>query len=561
MKRYFYKEKRYYYFGFEEDQNIMKWVKGKIKAKYNPANKEWYVEASLFNLPLIQDLIKQYNFVEMYPQRKREIELSPFETIVKPEDLKPLIADLEFNKVPRYYQLEAIAYLINHGNCINGSDVGLGKTFETILFLEIMDFFPCIITCPATVKTGWEKEWKALNPSRSVSIIWSGKENNWNADVTIINYDLLGEAELFEDKKTGKKVSKVEVKFDILKQRKYQAIVGDEIHFLKNPKAIRSKAFKKISKTIPNIYALSGSLILNRPSELNNILTLIKKQNDIFSDWEYFHYRYCNMKITPYGRDTKSSCNVKELFEILSHYCYIRKEKRDVLTELPPIIEQVIEVEISNSKIYRSAEKDLIKYLEEIDLDKMENALRAEVLVKMSTLSSLSIQGKMKEIEKYVKEWLESNEEQKLLVFGIHKDPLKKLHDKFKDSCLITGDTSASQKEEQKNLFINDPEKRVLFANIDCIGTGVDGLQYVCSNGLIMELPKQPGTLVQAIGRLERMGQKNSINLVYILSPETTDVLSVEMLNHKKGITDYVCKGYRDNDTLKFLKQLKSWVQ
>ena len=96
-----------------------------------------------------------------------------------------------------------------------------------------------------------------------------------------------------------------------------------------------------------------------------------------------------------------------------------------------------------------------------------------------------------------------------------------------------------------------------MFANIDCIGTGVDGLQKVCSNGFFIELPVKPSLLVQAIGRLERMGQKNSINISYLLALNTIDMKIWEVLKEKKNITDTVIKGYEDDVSLNLLKTYK----
>lgn len=557
MKRYFYKEKNWYYFGFEYNKSLINELERHLKAKYNPANKEFYLQVELWNLSSVQKFIEENGFVERKPIREREVLLSPFPTLITEEDIEILLPELNPNYSLRNYQCEGVSYLINHGNCINGCSAGLGKTRTTIFFAEFLNLFPCIIVCPATVKSGWEREWNTLFPNRSVSVIGTAKKKNWDADVTIINYDLIGSSSYYMSKK-GERKRRVELKFPEFQQREYKLIVADEIHLLKNSKAIRSKAFSLLSKNIERIIGLSGTLIMNRPAELQNILRLIKRYDDIFPDWEYFYYRYCNMKITEYGRDTSFASNIDELFEVLSHYCYFRKEKRDVLTELPPIIEQVVEMGISNKKAYKQAEENFIDYLEAIDIDKIEAALKAETLVQLNTLFSLSVNGKLKEMEQYITEWLEANEDEKLLVFGTHKAPLELLASKIGESCLITGDLSLVQKEKEKNSFIQNKDKRVLFANIQCIGTGVDGLQEVCSNGMFIELPMRPSDLEQAIGRLERMGQKSCINIYYLLSPETIDMKLWQVLSDKKTISDRVIKGYDDDVSLGLLKKYRS---
>ena len=50
-----------------------------------------------------------------------------------------------------------------------------------------------------------------------------------------------------------------------------------------------------------------------------------------------------------------------------------------------------------------------------------EKAQEAEHLVALGTLRKLSIEGKLKAIESYLRDWSQSNE--KLVVFGLHREP------------------------------------------------------------------------------------------------------------------------------------------
>ena len=540
---YFYKEKGYYYIGFPYRPQMVEKVKKRFKdIKYNPANKEWYIYAELWNLPFILKFLKEYQFVEKIPDRKRTIPLAPIEEDVTLEDIELILPTLNLNRTLRDYQKEALQYFFNHGNCINGCDCGLGKSCISIFYLEMAELFPSIIVCPASVKESWRKEWKRISPNRSVSVIDSqNKTNDWSSDIVIINYDILGE-------KDGKGVK---IRYPELTSRTYQCIISDEIHFLKNPESIRSKSFKKIAKSIPNKMGLSGTSIMSRPSEIKNLLKILDRFNDIFPDDFYFNYRYCNMKVTDFGNNVSCSSNLKELHEILSHYCYFRREKRDVLDELPPVTEQLVEIKIKNKKKYQKAETEFIEYIRCTCAEKLEAALKANQLVQLSVLNQLSVEGKMKGVEMWLKEWIEANEDEKIILFGIRKDPLKQLHEKFPNSVVITGEDNASRKTAKIEEFRKD--KQILFSNIQCIGTGVDGLQEFCSNMAFMELPNRPSDLSQAISRLERMGQKYNINCYFLLSMDTIDVKMWKLLSEKKKVTDITNKGYIDDISLQLL--------
>lgn len=545
---YYYKDAKYWYVGFRYDERLVKEIKRFPGAGYNPENKEWSIPFTLPTVAPLQKWLHDNGFVEgmnYYPS-KRVLEYQEPPVIITPEDVAIACKELGFKRMPRPYQCEGIAYMINHGNCINGDDCGLGKTMQTIMTLELMDAFPALVITPASVKYNWKKEWEKWNPNRTVGVVGRKKkfdENVWQNDVIIINYDILGERGL--DKPTAK--------FKELLKKRWASCVMDEIHFLKSEKALRTKMAKKIVKTVPHVWGLTGTLTQNKPADLIQPFTIIRRFEDIFGSTKEFKYRYCNAKMTVFGMDCSGFSNLEELHELLRMGGYIRRNKRDVLDELPPMVEQTIDVPISNTREYRKAENNLLEYLEKIDINKVNSAVNAPHLVMIQTLKQLSIEGKLPFITTYIKEWLEANEGEQLLVFGVHRIPLQQLAEYFK-APLIQGGVSADKKQQIVNEFSNGGH-RLLFANIQSAGTGTDGLQDNCSNLVYIELPDKSTELEQANARLERMGQRNSINITYLLSPDTIDADIKEMVADKGMITGLVNKGGNENELLtkKFL--------
>lgn len=545
---YYYKDAKYWYVGFRYDERLVKEIKRFVGAGYNPENKEWYIPFALPTVAPLQKWLHDNGFVEgmnYYPS-KRVLEYQEPLAIITPEDVAIACKELGFKRMPRPYQCEGIAYMINHGNCINGDDCGLGKTGQTIATLELMDAFPALVITPASVKYNWKKEWEKWNPTRTVGVVGRKKkfdENVWQNDVIIINYDILGERGL--DKPTAK--------FKELLKKRWASCVMDEIHFLKSEKTLRTKMAKKIVKTVPHVWGLTGTLTQNKPADLIQPFTIIRRFEDIFGSTKEFKYRYCNAKMTVFGMDCSGFSNLEELHELLRMGGYIRRNKRDVLDELPPMVEQTIDVPISNTREYRKAENNLLEYLEKIDINKVNSAVNAPHLVMIQTLKQLSIEGKLPFITTYIKEWLEANEGEQLLVFGVHRMPLQQLAEYFK-APLIQGGVSADKKQQIVNEFSNGGH-RLLFANIQSAGTGTDGLQDNCSNLVYIELPDKSTELEQANARLERMGQRNSINITYLLSPDTIDADIKEMVADKGMITGLVNKGGNENELLtkKFL--------
>lgn len=555
---YYYKEKDYWYFAGLDKEALIR-LKFISSYKRNSTNKELYIKSDPAKEILLKEFVSDCGIEEVDPlsivRTGCKAEIKPFEELLSRKDIKLLIEGLSLLKKPRNYQMDYLYYAINHGNHVNGSSVGTGKSLCSVLYAEMLDLFPCMVVCPASVKSGWLREWKEANPNRQVSVIsTTSPAEDFDADVLVINYDILGK----RTEKNGK--TSIEVRLDGMKKKKFSLVVADEIHFLKNRKSIRSKTFKKLAGKSSAIIGLTGTLIMNRPAELLNILALIGRLKEIAPNDPYHHYffeRYCNMKETFFGMDLTGASNIKELNDLLTKCCYFHVSKRDALKELPPVTENMIECEITNKKAYKSAEEDLLEFIFKHfkDEERVEKAARAEFLVKMNLLKQLSLEGKVKAIKKWIEEWLEANEDDKLLVFGSHSTILKDIQKFFKNSLLVIGETTGKKREKTLSDFSSDPSKRLLFANIGCLGTGVDGLQKVCSNMAILELPPRPSDLVQVIGRLERSGQQNPITIQYLLSSSTIDKDLWEMLKNKKSVTDMLNKGFEDDSSLMILKK------
>ena len=524
-------------FEFDFDKDIIAEIKSSdYNSRFNPELKHWVVPVNDWSKNTIKKIITKYNF---QPKKRKDEKDVIVDYSIKDVDLayiKGLCDARGFTYTPRDYQLESLGYALNKGNLINGDDVGLGKTFEAIIYAETTNSFPCLVIVPASVKYNWGEKWQEIvGSNRDISIIESAetktRKNNWNAEVVIINYDIIG-------KKQG---SGATVKFKELTSTKWKMVIFDEAHFLKEKKAQRSKAAKMIIKPKDiKIQLLTGTATMSKPVELWNLLLLIKSEKYVAEDWYQFVRRYCGGYIGKFGWVTDGATNILELNQKLRDNCYIRREKKDVLKELPEVITEVIKVPITNKRAVIKATDNIIEYiLETKGVEAAEKAEEAEHLVALGTLRKLSIDGKLKAIESYLKDWSQSNE--KLLVFGLHREPLDYLAEKFKAELIAGGVSSKDKQRIVKEWQTN--KSQFLFANMESAGTGVDGLQNVCSNMIITELPWRPSDLWQVIGRLDRSGQKNSPNIKYLLSDDTIDIQMWEMLQAKEEVITAVNKG------------------
>lgn len=521
-------------FTFDYDEDIMKSIKSSdYNARWNPEHEQWILPINDYSRQRILNIVRDYNFKQVEPLQEEEVEVDYSQSEVDYAYLRGLCASKAFTYSPRDYQYEALGYALDRGNVINGDDVGLGKTFEAIMYAEVTNSFPCLAIVPASVKYNWEEKWQEIvGPHRSISVIESAsKKNNWNADVVIINYDIIG-------KKQGKGTT---VKFDELVEVDWAMIIFDEAHFLKEKRAQRSAAAKRITQGDSIIQMLTGTAVMSRPVELWNLLVLAKRDHLIAKDWHQFVTRYCGGYRGKFGWVTDGATNTLELNRRLREICYIRREKRDVLKELPDVTKQVVQVPITNKTAIKRALTDFIQYVRETQgEERADKAMEAEHLVALGALRKLAIEGKLKGIEQYLKDWKQVDGG-KLLVFGLHREPLEYLSEKF-SSMLIAGGVSSIDKQKIVKEWISNGDM-FLFANMQSAGTGVDGLQKVCSNMIIIELPWRPSDLTQAIGRLDRSEQKQATTVSFMLSNETIDAEMWQMLEDKETVTEAVNKG------------------
>ena len=122
------------------------------------------------------------------------------------------------------YQKAGIAYAMEREGTLIGDDMGLGKTMQAIGAINAdPEARRVLIICPASLKLNWAKELRKWLVRPLTIGVADGKF--WpNTDIVIINYDV---------------VAKHRARIDAVE---WDNLTVDECHYLKNPKAQRTKA-------------------------------------------------------------------------------------------------------------------------------------------------------------------------------------------------------------------------------------------------------------------------------------------------------------------------------
>tara|TARA_R110000803_G_scaffold210835_1_gene284160 strand:+ start:28211 stop:29872 length:1662 start_codon:yes stop_codon:yes gene_type:complete len=514
-------------FNFRYNKDIIKDIKLLFNdIKFDSTSKLWHCPNNQFNIDRLEYMSNMYNFIEegheadKYPwEELKKISLVNQEQI---DFVRMAVDNFGFNMKPRDYQVYGVTAMLDTKCCLNGDDMGLGKTGQAIVSIEIGELKPAIVITPASVKYNWEKEWNKWVDNPNISIIDS-KNKNFNAEIVIINYDIL-----------KKHITE-------LKKISWKSMTLDESQFIKNSKSQRSTAVRHLAKKIEYKFLLSGTAIMNRIEEIQHPLKILGYFDTEFGGWKKFIFRYCDAHYGGFGLDTSGASNVLELNHKLRNLCYIRREKSDVLKDMPNRVDQKVEVPFTRRRDILSAAEDIVTYtLRQKGVEAAERAERAIPLVTSTTLKEINIDGKLKGIKNWIKDYTESTND-KLLIFGCSSKSLNILSQDFK-SPIVDGSVSSKNKFNIVQEFMKS-DIQLLFGNIQSLGTGVDGLQEVCSHVLFIDLPDVPTLIEQAVARLHRSGQKKSVNVYYAMSNGGICDIMWDVLSEKYEVTEALNKG------------------
>lgn len=237
--------------------------------------------------------------------------------------------------------------------------------------------------------------------------------------------------------------------------------------------------------------------------------------------------------------------NLKELNYLLHKHCFYRREKSEVLKDLPDKMRSILKCEIENRSEYLKAENDLKNYLKE-NLGKTDaeisKSLRGEVMVMIQILKKIAAKGKVNEVVEHIQEVVEAGE--KIVVFAWHKEIVYTLKEAIPGSVTIVGDDSMDNRQRAVDGFQNDPKVQVIICNIKSGGVGITLTSS--SRVAFIELPWHPADAEQCEDRCHRIGQKDSVQCSYFLGANTIDEYIYDIIEKKRSIVNQVT-GAEDN--------------
>jgi SWI/SNF-related matrix-associated actin-dependent regulator 1 of chromatin subfamily A len=454
-----------------------------------------------------------------------------------------------------------VNFAITSKKCMINDSMGLGKSIEAIGVMEHLNLKKVLIICPNSLKSNWQRE--IYKWTQKQSHIVNGELSQ---GINIINYErllTLADKEKNEEGKTTKARAN-----ELLINHGWELIICDESHYIKQSSALRTKLVLQITANCNRVILLTGTPILNRPKELITQLKAIDRLKDFGKEWDYLQ-KYCGARQIYISRvkkvwDFSGASNIPDLRQKLEKFT-IRRLKEEVLTDLPDKLIHNTTLELPEPKTYYEIENEAKEeFYETLFGDKQfytktgkkAKHEQAEALLdrymsvenKKRTTETLKIIEKLKQeaarqkviaSKDIFEELIETKT--KCVVFTVHKKTAYELKNLYCQSVVITGDIKENERMKAIDEFESNPKILFLFATIKTGGTGLN-LQF-CSNVIFIELDWTPAIHKQAEDRTHRIGQKNKVNINYLIMKDTIDEDIVEILQTKSEVIEGLIEG------------------
>lgn len=434
------------------------------------------------------------------------------------------------------FQFTAILKCREHNwNLLLADQMGVGKTLTAIACSVAYGAEKTLYVVPANVKYQWQDE--ILRSVSCAPIIHVCEGQNFTegdlrwiqlANHIIINYQI------------------VNYWVEALSTVKYDFMILDEAHKIKHRQSQCAKACHTLKQKADHAICLSGTPLTDRTADIWNVVRFVDPA--IFPSEFAFQQRYC----TGLSSTTASvSVNTLDLHRQLhASGVMLRRTKKDVYKQLPKIVTEIVPLKVDSSALVE-AEKKSIGIMRNMvrSIGSGRNAMQFKFQASMEEYMQEAVKAKMPLMLKWIEDFIEDSDE-KLVVAVVHREKAGHvIYRHFKDcAVLIDGAVTAKNKSKLKEQFCTDPKIRLLIGNVQSIGTGIDGLQSSCSSMAVCELPWSPADYQQLLARLDRNGQKETVNIFVLSVYGSVDSYLAGVLDRKARVLREVLDGRQPDD-------------
>jgi SWI/SNF-related matrix-associated actin-dependent regulator 1 of chromatin subfamily A len=442
----------------------------------------------------------------------------PKAAIIKDNTVKDVVIDYSkySNRPPLEHQKEAIQKLVENKKFILADDMGLGKTTSTIIAGLETGAKKILIICPATLKINWKREIE--NYSDRPIFISEGKQFSTEHDFVIVNYDIMKN---FHDPKKKDESLILMSKFDL--------VIIDEAHYIKNAQAQRTKLINDITKSVDRLWLLTGTPMTSRPIDYFNLLSLI--DSPVAKNWMAYVIRYCagfQFKVGPRKIwNVQGASNLEELRDRTAGLT-LRRLKENVL-DLPDKIITPVYLRLK-SKVYEEVMGDYYNWYEK---NPEESKSLTVQFTKLTKVRQIIADEKISQTIEIAENIIE--QDKKVIIFCNFTDSLNKITEHFgKVAVKLDGSMSKHERQFSVDQFQENDKIKVFVGNIKAAGVGITltSAEAVIFN----DLSFLPSDHAQAEDRAYRYGQKNNVLVYYPIFENTIEGIIYDILHNKKQV-------------------------
>ena len=460
---------------------------------------------------------------------------------------------------PYEYQVAGVQYALLRPRVIIGDDMGLGKTLQAIMVCNQTKAENVLIVCPAGLRFNWVDEWSKFSTSATkdtLQVVATASDflGVSGANIVFVSYDLAASAK-------GQKA---------LRARKWDVLIVDEAHYLKNKDTKRSIALlgnpprsRSAGPSDPisadRYLFLTGTPVSNRPSDFWNLLRFCAPEH--FGNWTKYANRYCDAKKVPFGNgfDTTGSSNLGELQTLARGSCMIRRLKTQVLTQLPSKTRKIVALPTPNEIIqelnqltltFTTSEKTVALARQKLadaktagdstELQHAVESLRSAESTLFQETSKVRKHIGMAKVDLAISHITDalSQTGSKIIVGAHHADVIEALVSGLSafNPVVVTGQVAMGLRHERVRIFQNDQRCRVFIGNIIAAGTGLT--LTAAPHVVIVEPDWVPANNAQFEDRAHRIGQAKPVLIEYLAMEQTIDIQILRGLAKKMDVIE-----------------------
>ena len=474
------------------------------------------------------------------------------------------------------YQRRGIHWAATAGRGLIGDDMGLGKTVQGIKAIQEMERRgkltgegPYLVVCPSTLIGNWVEEInKWYGPTEPPTILKSKNFHELKDPTKVKGWYITN-------------WEKVPLRLPQLQGIKWQVILGDESHRMKNRDAKRTKAMIKLGHGVRHRFLLSGTPAKNNLPELWTQLHFVNPLRWP-SFWKFVD-RYCAVEDDIWGHKNVGDPRedmLDEWHEVKITTLISRKtDDPDVEIDLPPVRTHEIPIELGKEqrRVYDQMLDQFAAWLDEqpVDEDKPD-LLASNAMVQLGKLkqiaTTLAVFGDPAHMEgaklDYIENLLTIDEpHEKFVIMSQYQrvvnELCRRLREKGISHARLDGDhqhiwhaglhgvdddgTKVSQRQELASAFqMSDKDCKdrgipPLQVFVSTIQTGGEGLTLTAArNFVFIDQMWSPADNDQAWKRIHRISQSRTCYVTYLMAKDTVDYLVAGKVKKKSEILDAV---------------------